>query len=84
MAELAHGLYEALLDEELRAILERHPELRSVFGKIDSEEEPSRYAAFVARVVECALRLETDAEARLQLCNEVIERMAARVETVCR
>ncbi len=75
MAELAHGLYEALLDEELRAILERHPELRSVFGKIDSEEEPARYAAFVARVVESALRLETDSEARLRLCNEVINRI---------
>jgi superfamily II DNA or RNA helicase/HKD family nuclease len=77
MAELAHGLYEALLDEELRAILERHPELRSVFGKIDAEEEPSRYAAFVARVVESALRLETNSKGRLRLCNEVIERIAA-------
>jgi len=76
VAELAHGLYESLLDEGLRAILDRHPELRSVFGKIDSEEEPSRYAAFVARVVESALRLETDSTARLRLCNEVIDRLA--------
>jgi len=76
VAELAHGLYESFLDEELRAILERHPELRSVFGKIDSDEEPSRYAAFVARVIESALRLETDSTARLRLCNEVIDRLA--------
>lgn len=72
----AHGIYEALLDEELKELLVRHPELRSVFGKIDPDEEPSRYAAFVARVVEKALKLETDALSRLRICNEIIERIA--------
>jgi hypothetical protein len=43
------GIYEALLDGDLKSLLERHPELRSVFGKIAPEEEPSRYASFLTR-----------------------------------
>jgi superfamily II DNA or RNA helicase/HKD family nuclease len=73
---LPHGIYEALLDEELNSILLQHPELRSVFGKLDPEEEPTRYAAFVARVVERALRLEDDPLTRLRICNELVERIA--------
>ena len=45
---MASGLYEALLDEHLRDVLKRHPELRTVLAKIDPEEQPSRYASFVA------------------------------------
>jgi superfamily II DNA or RNA helicase len=70
---LAHGIYEALLDEALKDILDRHPELRSVFGKVDAEEEPSRYAAFVGSVLEKALRLEGDSGKRIKLCNQLIE-----------
>ena len=76
MHNLPQGIYEALLDEELNSILQQHPELRSVFGKLDPEEEPTRYAAFVARVVEKALRLEDDPLTRLRICNELIERIA--------
>ncbi len=32
---LPPGIYEALLSEELRGMLDAHPELRPVFGKID-------------------------------------------------
>ena len=39
MSNLPQGIYEALLDEELNSILRQHPELRSVFGKLDLEEE---------------------------------------------
>lgn len=67
---LPHGLYEALLDESLRDVLQKHPELRSVFGKLDPEEESSRYASFVAKVLEQALRIEAEPGARLRLCNE--------------
>jgi hypothetical protein len=67
---LPQGIYEALLDEELNSILLQHPELRSVFGKLDPEEEPTRYAAFLARVVEKALRLEDDPLTRLRIYNE--------------
>lgn len=78
MADLARGIYESLLDEELSAVLQRHPELRSVFGKLDPEEQPSRYAAFVSRLLEKALRLEADPATRLRLCNEVVERIAGQ------
>lgn len=78
---LPHGIYEALLDEELNSILQHHPELRSVFGKLDAEEEPARYAAFIARLVEKALRLEDDPETRLRLCNEIVERIAGNQAT---
>ncbi len=81
MASLPQGIYEALLDEELSSILQRHPELRSVFGKLDPEEEPARYAAFLARLLEKALRLEDDPAARLRLCNEIVERIAGEPTT---
>jgi hypothetical protein len=76
MASLPQGIYDALLDEDLKSILQHHPELRSVFGKLDPEEEPARYASFLARVLEKALRLEDDPAARLRLCNEIIECIA--------
>jgi hypothetical protein len=81
MTSLSQGIYEALLDEELSSILEQHPELRSVFGKLDPEEEPARYAAFLARLLEKALRLEDDSEMRLRLCNEIVERIASKPAT---
>src|SRR5437879_2569134 len=77
MADLPAGLYESLLSKNLQDLLDSRPELRSIFAKIESDEEPARYAAFVAKLVEKALRLETDSEIRLQLCNAVIERLAA-------
>lgn len=70
---LAPGLYEALLSEGLQRALARHPELRSVFGKVDPEEQPARYAHFISKVLEQALRNESDAATRVRLCNEVIE-----------
>lgn len=76
MEALPHGLYEALLDEKLRNILASRPELRSVFGKIEADEEPARYAAFVASVVEKVLRNESDSNTRLLICNQIVERMA--------
>ena len=81
MASLPHGIYEALLDEELSAILRGHPELRSVLGKLDPEEAPARYADFLARLLEKALRLEADPAKRLRLCNEIIERISSQPET---
>jgi hypothetical protein len=78
---LPHGIYEALLDEDLNSVLQQHPELRSVFGKLDPEEEPTRYAAFVARVVEKALRLEGDSLTRLRICNDLVERVAGLPST---
>jgi HKD family nuclease len=77
VTSLPTGIYEALLDEELSSILKEHPEIRSVFGKIDPEEQPVRYAAFLARLVEKVLRLENDPVARLRICNEIVDRLAS-------
>src|ERR1051326_4586756 len=77
MAGLPDGLYESILDEDLRDILKDRPELRSVFGKIEADEEPARYAAFLAKVLERALHLEVNSVARVNLCNAIVERLAS-------
>jgi hypothetical protein len=69
----AFGIYEELRHLRLQELLDQHPELRSVFGKLDPEEEPARYTAFVSRVLEQALREERDPTVRLEIANRVIE-----------
>ncbi len=76
MKPVAHGIYEALIDECLRDTLARHPGLRTIFGKIDPEEQPARYSAFVAKVLEQALREESDPDKRLALCNRILGHVA--------
>jgi hypothetical protein len=51
MAIPHQGIYEALLDKDLKSILQLHPELRPVFGKLDPEEEPARYNRILAASV---------------------------------
>ncbi len=75
------GIYEALLNEKLADVLQRHPELRSVFGKIDPEEGPSRYAAFLTGVIERVLRQKDSPDARLALCNKLIELLTGAEDT---
>ncbi len=77
MKQLFPGIYEALTDEHLRETLSRHPELRTVFGKIDPEEQPALYASFVTKVLEQALREESDPNQRLALCNRILDTVAA-------
>ena len=72
MKQVVHGIYDALIDEFLRDALTQHPELRTVFGKIDPEEQPARYASFVTKVLEQSLREESDPELRLALCNRIL------------
>ncbi len=74
---LPHGIYERLLDEALQEALALRPELRRVFSKIDPEEQPALYASFVAKVLEQALREESDPEQRLALCNRLLGTVAA-------
>jgi superfamily II DNA or RNA helicase/HKD family nuclease len=73
---LRPGIYEALLSENIRELIALNPELRTVFGKIDSEEQPAKYAAFVARVLEQALREESNPTKRLALCNQVLSHIS--------
>lgn len=48
---LPPGIYEALLSEELRGLLDAQPELRPVFGKIDDESSAHTYSLFVWQVL---------------------------------
>ena len=73
---LPHGIYEALLDQRLNALLTTNPELRSVLAKVDPEEEPSRYAAFVGAVLAKALQSEPDSTIRREICNQLITRIS--------
>jgi hypothetical protein len=70
-----HGIYETLLDRELKEALDRHPEFRSVLGKADFEEQPSRYAVFLATVIEQAVRHEKYPASRLTFCDRFIEQI---------
>ncbi len=74
---LATGPYDLLLDEQVQSLLDQNPEVRSILGKLDAEEEPARYAWFVGRVLEKALSQYPDRATRLRLCNELIARIAA-------
>jgi superfamily II DNA or RNA helicase/HKD family nuclease len=73
---ITHGIFEAHIDEYLRDALAQRPELRTVFGKIDPEEQPGIYASFVAKVLEQALREESVPENRLALCNRILGQVA--------
>ena len=81
MKPLPAGIYDRLIDRDTRELLEAHPELRSVLKKIDAEEVPARFAAFVADVVEKALQLHESTEDRLKLCNEIIGHISASEAT---
>lgn len=76
MERLPEGLYERLLDEELRGQLEGHPELKPVLRKLDDESAPHAYAQFLGQLLHQALRI-VDAERRLPLLNRLIELISA-------
>ncbi len=78
--KLAYGIYDALLDNHLQEILDQYPELPPVFGKLDAEEQPARYADFVAKVVRQVLREETDPDKRRQICNTILAQIYAGTE----
>ncbi|MHB8108593.1 MAG: DUF3427 domain-containing protein [Syntrophorhabdaceae bacterium] len=69
---LPFGIYEALIDEQLKDALSKNPDLRAVIAKVESEEEPTRYAAFIAKIIEKALKLETNHIERINLCNRLV------------
>ena len=74
---LPHGIYEALVDQKLEDLLAASPELRSVLAKLDPEEEPTRYAAFVGAVLVKACRQKPNSNVRRDLCNQLIARISA-------
>jgi len=74
--ELPYGIYDSLIDTSLQKILSRYPALRSVLGKIDPEEQPDRYAEFVARVVQQVLREEPNSDKRQKICNALLAKVS--------
>ncbi len=76
MDRLPEGLYERLLDEELREQLDAHPELRPVLRALDDETAPHAYSQFIGQLLHRALR-SVDAKDRLELINRIIELVSA-------
>lgn len=75
-SDLAAGIYERLLDAELRDALAGKPELKATLAKLDDEESPHVYGQFVAQLLAQSLRSMAAAD-RLQLVNRLIEVLAA-------
>ncbi len=76
MADLATGLYDRLLDEELSGLLADHPELVPVFEKLDPEGTPDELSQLISRVLGEALQLVPEAE-QLRLTNRMTEVVGA-------
>jgi superfamily II DNA or RNA helicase/HKD family nuclease len=76
MNELPVGIYERVLDEELRDLLGANPELKPVLRAIDDEAAPHTYAQFVGQLVQQALRI-LGKEQRLQLVNRLVDLLSA-------
>lgn len=76
MSELPQGIYERLLDEELKDILDSQPELRPVLRGIDDESSPHTYAQFIGQLVNQSLRIAKKEE-RIPILNRLIELLSA-------
>lgn len=76
MEPLREGIYDQLIDENIRQALEANPELRSIVKKIDAEESPARFAAFLADVIEKALKNQDSPAVRREICNQIISQLA--------
>lgn len=73
---LAEGLYEKLLDEELKDLLRERPELSATFEKLDDEASPQAFSQFVAQVLCEALPACKPAQRR-DLVNRLIELLSS-------
>lgn len=71
------GIYDQLIDRQLGDLLASHPELRSILTKLDPEEAPSRYASFLSKVLQTALRCQSSPDEQLALCNAVLEKIGS-------
>ncbi len=76
--EIHYGIYDALLNQSLKDLLESNPELRTVLKKLDDEEQPFRYASFISNLVTKALLGENDTEKRREVCNNIIDILSSR------
>ena len=72
MSNLAVGIYEQILDEQLKDLLDANPDLKPVLRKIDDELAPHIYSQFVGKLLTQALQI-TKKELRISLINRVLE-----------
>ncbi len=70
------GIYHALVDQELRDWLDQVPERRFVLEKLEAEEQPARFAAFIARWAQQALLELHKPGERLELANRLMALLA--------
>lgn len=76
MSDLPLGIYERLLDEELKEILDSRPELRPILRGIDDESSPHLYTQFIAQLVHQALHIAKK-EDRISLINKLIDLLSS-------
>ncbi|AFL75925.1 DUF3427 domain-containing protein [Thiocystis violascens] len=76
MNSLPSGIYERLLDEDLRELLDAKPELRPVLRALDDESAPHAYAQLINQLLVQALRI-TAVEQRIPLLNRIIELLSS-------
>lgn len=74
---LPAGLYERLLDEELAALLQAHPELTATFEKLDDEAQPKAYSQWIEQLLREALPACSPPGRQRDLVNRLIEVLAA-------
>lgn len=76
MQPLPSGIYERLLDEELRELLDGNPELKALLRSVDDEESPHAYSKFVAQLLAKALPI-LQRDERATTVNRIIELLSA-------
>ncbi|HAV12831.1 MAG TPA: NgoFVII family restriction endonuclease [Opitutae bacterium] len=74
--KLSSGVYDQVVHAQLEANLDGHPELQAHLRKIDSAEEPQRYAQFLWKLLEQSFKRIPDAE-RATLVNRLIDVLAS-------
>ena len=79
--ELAEGIYESLLTEELRRRL-REVSLESDLRKVDDADLPHVLSRHVAEVVERALRAASSGEERVAIANGVLQQLESLSDAV--
>ena len=73
--KLAVGIYERVVDEELKGLLDANQDIKPILRRIDDELAPHIYAQFVAQLVTTALQI-TQKELRAPLVNRLLELLA--------
>ena len=76
MNSLPLGIYEQILDGELKKLLDDQPDLKTVLRKLDDEIAPHLYAQFVGKLLEKTLNAAKK-EDRVALINRVLELLSA-------